>query len=136
MHGHGWPPKATKSSVKPENGSPNGSQSTCGFTVDFSPTRMFSLRIRTPDPHDSASDLPNFADGIGHRRSDKKQNAPNSFESWNARLNSPPPKTAHNQPNGSGGGCEWLGWATCKGWLRLHTADRFGLPRPTEPARC
>jgi hypothetical protein len=42
----------------------------------------------------------------------QKQNAPHSFESWDARLNSPPPKSAPKQPNRSFGGWEWLGWAT------------------------
>src|SRR6266852_5732428 len=42
----------------------------------------------------------------------QKQNAPHSFESWDARLNSPPPKSAPKQPNRSCGGWEWLGWAT------------------------
>ena len=31
----------------------------------------------------------------------KKQNAQNSFESWDALLNSPPPSTAHRQDSAS-----------------------------------
>ncbi len=42
----------------------------------------------------------------------QKQNAPHSFESWDARLNSPPPKSAPKQPNSQSDGWEWLRWAT------------------------
>jgi hypothetical protein len=42
-----------------------------------------------------------------------KTKRPQLFSSHRgARLNSPPPKSAHNQPNGLGGRCEWPGWAT------------------------
>src|SRR5450755_2045332 len=37
-----------------------------------------------------------------------KQNAPDSSESWDASLNSPPPKSAHNYPNLSFDSREWL----------------------------
>jgi hypothetical protein len=40
-----------------------------------------------------------------------KTKRPKLFRVMGRQLNSPPPKSAHNYPNLSLGGCEWLGWA-------------------------
>jgi hypothetical protein len=42
----------------------------------------------------------------------KNEGAPNSFEPWDARSNSPPPKSAHNHLTSEAGVWEWLRSAT------------------------
>jgi hypothetical protein len=54
----------------------------------------------------------------------KNESAPNSFESWDARSNSPPPKSAHNQLTSGAGVWEWLRSATGSFRLKSHSYSR------------
>jgi hypothetical protein len=44
----------------------------------------------------------------------RKTKRPSLNEAWDVRSNSPPPKSAHNNPNVLVGVCEWLQWAITK----------------------
>jgi hypothetical protein len=50
----------------------------------------------------------------GSDQSNKNEGAPDSLESWDAQLNSPPPKSAHNYLTIRPASWEWPRWATVK----------------------
>jgi hypothetical protein len=58
----------------------------------------------------------------------KNESAPNSFESWDARSNSPPPKSAHNHLTSGAGVWEWLRSATGSFSLKSRSCSRKQIP--------
>jgi len=72
-----------------------------------SPSAQRSLNS-TPAPESGGSILDCWRDIPISPTTDQNKTPPNSSESWDASLNSPPPKPAHNYPNLSLGSREWL----------------------------